>query len=161
MGNRTLIITFFMGAWIALVTTELLEATIIPVSLVFVIWALVGLIGTLCFRGRIDGRLWGQVVYYIAVLGSPIVYAGLATNYYLADENVVTTIVPISEIQQQGRSSRGRCVEPAVRINYHGTEKSFAYPCGTDFTGYKSLRITVSRGYFNYPIIRDYELSSE
>ncbi len=98
-------------------------------------------------------------VFYGFFLGGSIPFSFIATtNYYLRSdhsENVRLEIVKIG-------TRRSSCRTPYAVIEYLHMEKTIRFPCDNrnDISEYKSLTLTVSKGFLGYMVYTDKKLNN-
>lgn len=111
--------------------------------------------------------LWRQKKYGLSAtlcfgffLGGPVPYSFIATtNYYLREnsENVRLEILNTGNRSRRG----GDCKTPYAVIEYQNVKKDILFDCHYQKTisNYKSLMLTVSKGFWGYTVYLDKKIN--
>ncbi|MFL9483159.1 hypothetical protein ACI6Q2_10320 [Chitinophagaceae bacterium LWZ2-11] len=132
--------------------------TFIHFKIPFCIWIFMGLISSFflkkVFIVYFDLRyLFLRLLYNIITCGGLMVTVFMWINYNFADK---TTFIENEKIISTGHLSRGlkgSCNQPYIIINYQEFEKQLVYNCGADIELYKSVDLTIARGFLGFDVI--------
>ncbi|TKK64088.1 hypothetical protein FC093_23325 [Ilyomonas limi] len=156
--------TFFFGSLLLTIREiNIYEKTFIPFKIPFFIWVFTGLVFTPFFKRILTVYfttpfLFLQIVYNIVTWGGLFVSAFMFANYYLADNKTIVINEKIISTGHLARGERGTCEEPFIIINYNGQEKQLVYYCDTQVEKYKSVDLTIAKGFLGYDIVTNSDL---
>ena len=112
--------------------------------------------------------LWRQKKYGLIAtlffgffLGGPIPFTFIATtNYYLRTEKSVNIELDILETGNRSRR-KSNCRTPYAVVKHVDIKKDILFPCDYEKTisKYKSLTLTVAKGFWGYPVFIDKKLN--
>ncbi|WP_295123718.1 hypothetical protein [uncultured Chitinophaga sp.] len=142
----------------------LTESTMVPIKVTVLAWGLTGLVMTIVLRKAFMLYfpvvfLFFQLVFNTVVFGGLVIALLLSANYYLAP--VATSVVTERIVSSGITKSRRGSARPFVKINYVGIEKRIKCDRGTNLKGYHKVKLTISKGFLGYDIIRHWELATE
>ena len=171
-GNKkldNLVKVLFILGLISLVFEIILyRKTIIELKIPLIIWLTPGIILTPLLYNRmndIDGMKAHWTMHYIlhtCMTGAFILYAFMATNYYLATDYAETKTFKVIEKGSLPGSKNNRSErQPYVMINYEGMEKQliFSYPETTKINSAKTATLRVKKGLWGYDILENYDVN--
>lgn len=154
-----LLTSLFIGS-LLLITWEIniYQKTFIIFKTPFLIWILTGFAFTPFMKRTLTiyfttSFLPLQIIYNLVTWGGISVSAFILFNYYLAEKETIVTNKKILSTGHLARGSKGHCEQPYIIINYNGQEKQLIYYCGTQVENYKSVDLTIAKGFLGYDIV--------
>ena len=77
----------------------------------------------------------------------------MAANYYVNMEEKVINL----DIIRTGQLARGRrsCGNPYAEVFYENMEKKLVFPCDTDLTNARKIKVVLSKGIFGYVVVKN------
>ncbi|WP_426585082.1 hypothetical protein [Mucilaginibacter sp. R-33] len=163
LSRRTrffIFLAFFAGLCALVPEIGLFRLTFIPLSACLEIWTAFTIISFTIHiplfwkRYSVSNALWLSVLYGYASAGLPL-YIFMATNYYCADNKTSQqTFGVISAQVGQGKLS------PNVVINYKGLDKQLFYPWDAPVTKYKSVSLSIKKGYWGFDIVYQQDINT-
>ena len=163
--NGILATLFICSLLLTIWEINIYQKTFIPLKVPLLIWLLTGLAFTPFFKRILTiyfmtPYVFLQIVYNIVTWGGLFVSAFMLTNYYLSDKQVIVVNEKIFSTGHLARGSRGTCEQPYIIINYNGQEKQLVYYCGTQVELFKSVDLTISKGFLGYDIAKSSDLKT-
>jgi hypothetical protein len=159
-------ILFVMGLISLVFEIILYRKTIIELKIPLIIWLTPGILLTPLLYNRmnnIDGMKAHWTMHYVlhtCMTGAFILYAFMATNYYLANDSIETKsfkVIGTGSLPgpKYHRSER----EPYVLINYEGMEKQlvFSYPETAKINSAQTATLRIKKGLWGYDILESYD----
>lgn len=155
---------FFAGMLLAFPILKLYEMTIIPIEIIVILFGIAGL-GYLLVKNRLKNRTpwsgnWSNFIFCIVVVGNLLTFLLLGINSYFGDRQVMHKTFAIDRKSEiYSRHSGGGLL--AVYIDtQQGYNKRFTFGSAAKDKVNESivLRLSVSRGFFRYDVIRGRKL---
>ena len=165
--DRLLSALLIIGLLLLLWQIVLYRRTIIPLKIPLLLWLIPGIpLTPILYRtlNQADGMKAHWILHYIAhtwMTGSILLFAFMASNYYLADSTVVQEQF---EILEKGSLPGGKHHrherKPYVMIDYHGFEKQiiFTYPKTSEVEQASLIQVSVRKGLWGFDILQEYSL---
>lgn len=170
-GNKTfdslVKFLFILGLISFIFEITLYHKTIIPLYVPLIICLTPGIVLTPILYKRmndIDGLRAHWILHYIlhsCITGALILYTFMATNYYFAQDKIITKSYGIIEKGSLPGSKYHRDQrQPYVIINYNGFRKEliFSYPETEKVDSSKTAILHVKHGLWGYDILKDYDV---
>lgn len=141
----------------------LFEKTFIPTQTQFVFTLLGAILGITGLHFLWRHKKYGLVatLFFGFFLGGLIPFAFIATtNYYLRSEKSVSIKLDILETGNRSRR-KSRCRTPYAVVEHLDIKKEIQFACDYEKTisKYKTLTLTVAKGFWGYPVFIDKKLN--
>lgn len=153
------LVTLFLGSLLLTIwEINVYQKTFIPFKVPFLIWILTGLAFTPFLKRTLTVYfttpfLFLQIVYNVVTWGGLFVSAFILTNYYGAEKATTVVNEKILLTGHLAKGLKGHCEQPFIIINHNGAEKQLVYYCDTPVENYKSVDLTIAKGFWGYDIV--------
>jgi len=148
--------TLFIGSLLLTIwEINIYQKTFIPFKVPCLIWILTGLAFTPFMKRTLAiyfsiPVLFFQIIYNVVTWGGLFGSAYILVNYYLAEKESIMINEKILSTGHLARGSKVHCEQPYIIINYNGQDKQLVYYCGTQVESYKSVDLTIAKGFWGY-----------
>lgn len=158
---------FILGLILLYLEILIFRETIIDLTIPLIIWLTPGVVMTPLLYGKmnnIDGMKAHWSLHYVlhtCMTGAFILYFFMASNFYLADNQIEKKsfkIIRTGSLPGPKGSRNER--EPYVFINYEGLEKQllFSFNVTDKINSAKEVELSVRKGFFGFDILDKYEV---
>ena len=154
-------ITAIIGIALMILEISFYRKTIIPLKALFLVTIIPSIIVFFIIKSDYKRTYQVKNIFFpflqsVASFGFITCYCFIALNYYLADTNIQVKSCEILNKHSIGT----RHSEPAVEINYDGTEKQLVFNVGQQnlIDSSRYVLLTVKKGFFGYDIFSDVAL---